>query len=130
MNARASSETFSAQAASKRNRRCFTAVLLAALFGALSPFLGVALAEIFGVTAMLIGLGASFFLVAQYLMSKSEPGPVCRRWPMIAAMSFAPLFVTVVIMAVGTSHWNSLLMTVDTVLALLGSAGAVLEARH
>jgi hypothetical protein len=104
-------------------------IVVAFLLGVLSFFLIFLLGEIFGDYALFIGMGA-YFLISQYMLSRGNPQAVRMDWPLIIAMNFTPLCMTIITLAVEPNKGNALEMLLVTILTLACSyAGAALAAR-
>jgi hypothetical protein len=102
---------------------------VAFFLGVLSFFLIFFLGEVLGEYALFIGLGA-YFLISQYLLSRGKPQAVRKDWPLIIAMNFTPLCMTIIVLAVEPNKRNALAMLLVTIISLACSyAGAVLAAR-
>jgi cytochrome bd-type quinol oxidase subunit 2 len=74
-----------------------------------------------------IGMGVCF-LITQYFLSRGNRQAVCKDWPLILAMNFAP-FCTVIVALAALTKWAGLVMLVVTIITLACSyAGAGLAA--
>jgi hypothetical protein len=106
-------------------------IVLAFCLGVISFFGSFFLSEVFGEFgdyALFIGMGACF-LIAQYLLSRGNPQALRKDWPLIIGLNFAPLCVTIKVLAFGSKQTLlvSLLMTISSVAC--SYAGAALAAR-
>ena len=109
--------------------RILLKVVVAFLLGVVSFFLIFLLGEEFGDYALFIGLGA-YFLISQYLLSRGNPQAVSKDWPLIIAMNFTPLCMTIIALAVEPNKWAALQMLWVASLAMACSyTGAALAAR-
>lgn len=81
------------------------------------------------VVIFIIGMGG-YFLISQYLLSRGNPQAVRKDWPIIIAMNFTPLCVTIITLAVEPNKGNALQMLLVAILTMSCSyAGAALAAR-
>jgi hypothetical protein len=117
-------------------------VVLAFFLGVLSVALLFGLAEGVGdllperwkgsfihVVIFVIGMGG-YFLVSQYLLSRGNPQAVRKDWPIIIAMNFTPLCVTIITLVVEPNKGSALQMLLVAILTMACSyAGAAVAAR-
>jgi hypothetical protein len=81
------------------------------------------------VVIFVIGMGG-YFLISQYLLSRGNPQAVRKDWPIIIAMNFTPLCVTIITLVVEPNKGNALQMLLVAILTMACSyAGAALAAR-
>jgi hypothetical protein len=81
------------------------------------------------VAIFVVGMGG-YFLISQYLLSRRNPQAVRKDWPIIIAMNFTPLCMTIVTLLVEPNKGNALQMLLVTILTVACSyAGAALAAR-
>jgi len=70
-----------------------------------------------------IGMGICF-LITQYFLSRGNRKAVCKDWPLILAMNFAP-FCSVIVALAALTKWAGLVMLVVTIITLACSYAGV-----